>query len=121
MSHVAVARTGSLALTTAMRINKQFAHHDHDCTLADAVTSLPHVRHVVVALRLPLARMISGFQRRTGEHAEKGDDAHAMNEKKAANRQFKDLFGDKRGIHVRYMQCTGRSDKATCSRSASST
>ena len=57
------------------------AHHDHACSLRDA--SRAGYDRVVISLRDPAARLVSGFQRRVAGGA-----------KKRANRDLADIFGD---------------------------
>lgn len=79
--NLAVARTGSGSLTQAVRAMGFRAHHDHACTLRDAARV--GYDRVIMSLRDPAARVVSGFQRRV---------AGGLN--KQANRDFSDAFGD---------------------------
>jgi hypothetical protein len=62
VTNLAIARTGSESVTKAMRRAGQPGHHNHDCTLA-ALAALG-ARRAVVSIRHPVARLVSGYQRR---------------------------------------------------------
>ena len=79
--NLAIARTGSESVTRTMAAAGAAAHHDHACSLRDA--SRAGYDRVVISLRDPAARLVSGFQRRVAGGA-----------KKRANRDLADIFGD---------------------------
>ena len=79
--NLAIARTGSESVTRTMAAAGAAAHHDHACSLRDA--SRAGYDRVVISLRDPAARLVSGFQRRVAGGA-----------KKRANRDLADTFGD---------------------------
>ena len=79
--NLAIARTGSESVTKTMASAGAAAHHDHACSLRDA--SRAGYDRVVISLRDPAARLVSGFQRRVAGGA-----------KKRANRDLADAFGD---------------------------
>jgi len=70
---LAIARAGSDTVIHTMQRweRKENAHeygHDHTCTLADYAAK--GARRVVISLREPVSRLISGFMRRMEGHAE---------------------------------------------------
>ena len=79
--NLAIARTGSESVTRTMQAVGAAAHHDHACSLRDA--SRAGYDRVVITLRDPAARLVSGFQRRVSGGA-----------KKRANKDLADAFGD---------------------------
>ena len=79
--NLAIARTGSESVTKTMAAAGAAAHHDHACSLRDA--SRAGYDRVVISLRDPAARLVSGFQRRVAGGA-----------RKRANRDLADAFGD---------------------------
>ena len=79
--NLAIARTGSESVTKTMQAVGAAAHHDHACSLRDA--SRAGYDRVVISLRDPAARLVSGFQRRVAGGA-----------RKRANRDLADAFGD---------------------------
>merc|ERR1740138_762262 len=61
-----VARTGSDTLTEVLKAaGMQHAHHAHGCTLADAAEH--KAKRVIITLRAPLSRIISGYKRQREE------------------------------------------------------
>lgn len=82
IGNLAIARTGSESLTRALARNNLYAHHKHDCDIVSLVAK--GARTVMVSLRDPVTRLVSGVQRRASKDR--------MNKKKAANKQFKSLF-----------------------------
>ena len=97
VANLAVARTGSDSITKALQANRQNAHHNHDCTLADMAAV--GARRVIVSLRHPAARIVSGFQRRAlGQNPSsrvRGDTKTSLSKttaEKAANLLFVESF-----------------------------
>ena len=86
--NLAVARTGSESLTGAMKYNRQRAHHNHDCTLESVNSN--GAQRVIVSLRHPLGRIISGYQRRIEGNLDY----------KSANALFMDNFSGKFGLDL---------------------
>lgn len=81
VTNLAIARTGSESLRDALVHNSQPAHHNHDCTLRRVADK--GAARVVVSVRHPLARIVSGYQRRVeGNSLAKG-----------ANQDFVEYFG----------------------------
>ena len=83
VANLAIARTGSESLTKALKKNEQRSHHNHDCRLADVV--FYGARRVVISLRHPVARIVSGFQRRL-------DSSLSSNIKKYPNKALGENF-----------------------------
>lgn len=82
IANLAVGRTGSESLTNAFEKNQIYAHHNHDCSVMAVVAA--GAKHVMLTLRHPVSRVISGVQRRAKRLR--------INERKAANRLFNDVF-----------------------------
>ncbi|KAJ1453612.1 hypothetical protein M885DRAFT_523846 [Pelagophyceae sp. CCMP2097] len=83
--NLAVARTGSEWLSLALRNASQPNHHNHDCTLFDIVRA--QGTRVLATTRSPLARIVSGWQRRM-------DAGNSMIRAKPANKAFVEAFGN---------------------------
>ena len=86
--NLAVARTGSASVRDALRRLGWASHHAHEC-------ALEHVRQrgarrVLVSLRAPVARVVSGFQRRE-ERSELNPAGRAA--RKGANQLLAAAFG----------------------------
>lgn len=69
VTNLAIARTGSESLTKALRKIKQPSHHNHACTLASL--AVHGARKVLVSIRHPVARIVSGYQRRLETDSQK--------------------------------------------------
>jgi len=65
VANLAIARTGSESLTSALRRTGLPTHHSHDCTLADVGKRGAKV--VLASLRHPVSRIVSGIQRRDSD------------------------------------------------------
>jgi len=87
ITNLAVARTGSETVTQSLLVSGLPAHHNHDCTLA-AMSNRGATR-LLVTLRHPVARIISGYQRRMDQNVSKNKD-------KQANVEFAKVFS--RGV-----------------------
>jgi len=83
IANLAIARTGSDSVSKALRANSQAAHHNHDCTLSHLANA--GAKRVVVSLRDPVARIISGYQRRMSNSGR-------GKSQKFANAEFRRLF-----------------------------
>jgi len=82
---LAIARTGStsvIANLESLPDNEHAVDHNHDCILKDVLDS--GAQHVVVSLRHPVARILSGVQRRF----------EGYKTKKHANLEIKRSFGN---------------------------
>ena len=99
VSNLAIARTGSETLALFLRALGQPSHHGHDCTLVD-VARAGGARRVVVSLRDPLARLVSGFQRRM----------EGNNERKVWNRVMAKCFDAAAGGLTRFVEALRDAD-----------
>lgn len=82
VANLAVGRTGSESLKRSFKHNHIFHHHNHDCSVGSVVTA--GAKEIIVTIRHPVSRVISGIQRRGMESS--------VNRKKLANRQFVETF-----------------------------
>ena len=87
ITNLAIARTGSESITKSLLESGQPAHHVHDCTLA-ALSNRGATR-LLVTLRHPVARIISGYQRRMDPNV-------STNKVQMANIIFAEVFS--RGV-----------------------
>lgn len=87
ITNLAIARTGSESITKSLLESGQPAHHVHDCTLA--AMSTRGATRLLVTLRHPVARIISGYQRRMDPNV-------STNKVQMANVRFAEFFS--RGV-----------------------
>ena len=85
ITNLAVARTGSQSLNKYLKLNSHPSQHLHDCTLDAKARS--GARRVIVSLRHPVARFVSGYQRRL----DKSSDT-VRSRKRPANVLFREMF-----------------------------